>query len=129
MILEHGDRWTIEWPREKRLDDWVEYLWKLHDHAEKASPGSGFSGEQATLQSLELKSQTAIGSLQVVQVSNEIALAQVQQVQMLRQSSWPRLNSQNVNAANQVNNRSRRVSKLRQCSRHLYPVEFKICCR
>jgi type IV secretion system protein TrbJ len=34
-----------------------------------------FQAEQATLQSLELKNQTAIGNLQAVQVSNEIALA------------------------------------------------------
>lgn len=63
-----------------------------------------FQGEQATLQSLELKNQTAIGNLQAVQVSNEIALAQVQQVQMLRQLVMAEMNSQNVTAANQVNN-------------------------
>ena len=63
-----------------------------------------FRAEQATLQSLELKSQTAIGNLQVVQVSNEIALDQVQQVEMLRQLVMAQMNSQNVTAANQVNN-------------------------
>ena len=63
-----------------------------------------FQAEQATLQSLEFKNQTAIGNLQAVQVSNEIALAQVQQIQMLRQLVMAEMNSQNVTAANQVNN-------------------------
>jgi len=63
-----------------------------------------FQAEQATLQSLELKNQTAIGNLQAVQVGNEIALAQVQQIQMLRQLVMAEMNSQNVTAANQVNN-------------------------
>lgn len=63
-----------------------------------------FQAEHATLQSLELKNQTAIGNLEAVQVSNEIALAQVQQIQMLRQLVMAEMNSQNVTAANQVNN-------------------------
>jgi P-type conjugative transfer protein TrbJ len=63
-----------------------------------------FQAEQATLQSLELKNQTAIGNLQAVQVTNEIALAQVQQIQMLRQLVMAEINSQNITAANQVNN-------------------------
>jgi P-type conjugative transfer protein TrbJ len=62
-----------------------------------------FQAEQASLQTLELKNQTAIGNLQSVQVGNEIALAQVQQVQMLRQLVMAEMNSQNVAAANQVN--------------------------
>ena len=37
-------------------------------------------------------------------MSNEIALAQVQQIQMLRQLVMAEMNSQNVAAANQVNN-------------------------
>jgi P-type conjugative transfer protein TrbJ len=63
-----------------------------------------FQAEQANLQQLELRNQTAIGNLQAIQVSNEIALAQVQQVQMLRQLVMAEINSQNVAAANQVNN-------------------------
>jgi P-type conjugative transfer protein TrbJ len=62
-----------------------------------------FQGEQASLQSLELRNQTAVGRLQAIQVGNEIALAQVQQVQMLRQLVMAMMNSQNVAAANQVN--------------------------
>ena len=63
-----------------------------------------FQAEQASLQSLELRNQTAVGRLQAIQVGNEIALAQVQQVQMLRQLVMAMMNSQNVAAANQVNN-------------------------
>jgi type IV secretion system protein TrbJ len=59
--------------------------------------------EQTTLTTLELKNQTAIGNLQVAQTGNEIALAQVQQLQSLRQLAMAVLNSENVNAANSVN--------------------------
>jgi len=62
-----------------------------------------FQAEQASLQGLELRNQTAVGRLQAIQVGNEIALAQVQQVQMLRQLVMAMMNSQNVAAANQVN--------------------------
>jgi P-type conjugative transfer protein TrbJ len=64
-----------------------------------------FQAEQTSLQTLELKNQTAIGNLQAVQVSNEIALAQVQQVQMLRQLVMAEMDSQNVVAASQINDR------------------------
>jgi P-type conjugative transfer protein TrbJ len=74
--------------------------------ASAQAQANNFLAEQASLQSLELKNQTAIGNLQAVQVSNEIALAQVQQVQMLRQLVMAQMNSQNVAAANQVNNQS-----------------------
>jgi P-type conjugative transfer protein TrbJ len=72
--------------------------------ASAQAQANNFSAEQASLQSLELKNQSALGNLQAVQVSNEIALAQVQQVQMLRQLVMAEMNSQNVAAANQVNN-------------------------
>jgi P-type conjugative transfer protein TrbJ len=72
--------------------------------ASAQAQAQNFQAEQASLQTLELKSQTAIGNLQAVQVSNEIALAQVQQVQMLRQLVMAEMNSQNVAAANQLNN-------------------------
>jgi len=61
-----------------------------------------FQAEQASLQSLELRNQTAVGRLKAIQVGNEIALAQVQQVQMLRQLVMAMMNSQNVASANQV---------------------------
>jgi len=63
-----------------------------------------FQAEQASLQGLELRNQTAVGRLQAIQVGNEIALAQVQQVQMLRQLVMAMMNSQNVASANHVNN-------------------------
>ena len=65
-----------------------------------------FQAEQASLQGLELRNQTAVGRLQAIQVGNEIALAQVQQGQMLRQLVMAMMNSQNVAAANQVNNQA-----------------------
>src|SRR5712691_8014224 len=65
-----------------------------------------FQGEQAALQTLEVKNQTAIGNLQAVQTGNEIALAQVQQIQMLRQLVMAMMNSQNTAAANQLNNQT-----------------------
>ena len=71
--------------------------------ASAQAQAQNFQAEQATLQNLELKNQTAIGNLQAVQVSNEIALAQVQQIQLLRQLVMAEMNSQNVTAANQVN--------------------------
>jgi type IV secretion system protein TrbJ len=65
-----------------------------------------FQGEEAALQGLETKNQTAIGNLQAVQVSNEIGMAQVQQIQLLRQLVMAAMNSQNTNAANQINSQT-----------------------
>jgi P-type conjugative transfer protein TrbJ len=64
------------------------------------SQAQDFQAEQASLQTLEVKNQTAIGNLQAVQTGNEIALAQVQQVQMLRQLVMALMNSQNTATAN-----------------------------
>jgi P-type conjugative transfer protein TrbJ len=72
--------------------------------ASAQAQAQNFQAEQAVLQNLELRNQTAVGRLQAIQVGNEIALAQVQQVQMLRQLVMATMNSQNVAAANQVNN-------------------------
>jgi P-type conjugative transfer protein TrbJ len=65
-----------------------------------------FQNEAATLQILEANNQSAIGNLQAVQTGNEIALAQVQQIQMLRQLVMAEVNSENTNAANQVNSQT-----------------------
>jgi len=65
-----------------------------------------FQAEQASMQTLEVKNQTAIGNLQAVQTGNEIALAQVQQVQMLRQLVMALTNSENTTMANQLNNQT-----------------------
>ena len=70
------------------------------------SQAQNFQGEQAALQTLEVKNQTAIGNLQAVQTGNEIALAQIQQIQMLRQLVMAMMNSQNTAAANQLNNQT-----------------------
>jgi type IV secretion system protein TrbJ len=70
------------------------------------SQAQNFQGEQAALQTLEVKNQTAIGNLQAVQTGNEIALAQVQQIQMLRQLVMAEMNSQNTAAANQLNSQT-----------------------
>lgn len=70
------------------------------------SQAQNFQGEQAALQTLEVKNQTAIGNLQAVQTGNEIALAQVQQVQMLRQLVMAMMNSQNTAAGGQLNNQT-----------------------
>lgn len=59
--------------------------------------------EQTTLAGLELDNQSALGNLQVSQTGNEIALAEVQQLQTLRQLLMALLNSQNVNSASAVN--------------------------
>jgi len=71
--------------------------------ASAQAQAQNFAAEQAALQNLEFKNQTAIGSLQATQISNEIALAQVQQVQMLRQLVMAMMDSLNVSAANQLN--------------------------
>jgi len=73
--------------------------------ASAQAQAQGFQAEQTALQTLELRNQTAVGRLQAIQVGNEIALAQVQQVQMLRQLVMAMMNSQNVAAANRVNER------------------------
>jgi P-type conjugative transfer protein TrbJ len=62
-----------------------------------------WQAEQSTLSTLEVKNQTAIGNLQAVQTGNEIALAQVQQLQNLQQLMAAMMNSQNVNSASAVN--------------------------
>jgi type IV secretion system protein TrbJ len=67
-----------------------------------AAQAQEFQAEQATFTALEAKNQGAIGQLQTIQVGNEIALQQVQQLQMLRQLVVTMINAQNVVAANQV---------------------------
>jgi len=47
--------------------------------------------------------RTATGRLQAIQVGNEIALQQAQQIQMLRQLVIAMINAQNVAAANRIN--------------------------
>ena len=67
------------------------------------SQAQNFANEQAQFGELEGMNRTATGRLQAIQVGNEIALQQVQQIQMLRQLVVAMINAQNVAAANAVN--------------------------
>jgi len=71
--------------------------------ADAQSQAQNFSNEQAEFAQLEGMNRTATGRLQAIQVGNEIALQQVQQIQMLRQLVVAMINAQNVAAANAVN--------------------------
>jgi type IV secretion system protein VirB4 len=39
MMREHGDHWTSEWLRQRQLDDWAEYLDKLHKRSPTVHSG------------------------------------------------------------------------------------------
>ena len=67
------------------------------------SQARNFANEQAQLAQLEARNTTATGRMQAIQVGNEIALQQAQQVQMLRQLVVAMINAQNVAAANRIN--------------------------
>jgi P-type conjugative transfer protein TrbJ len=62
-----------------------------------------FANEQATFAALEARNNTATGHMQAIQVGNEIALQQTQQIQLLRQLMVSMMNAQNVATANQIN--------------------------
>ena len=67
------------------------------------SQAQNFANEQAQFAQLEGMNRTATGRLQAIQVGNEIALQQAQQIQMLRQLVVAMINAQNVTAANALN--------------------------
>jgi P-type conjugative transfer protein TrbJ len=71
--------------------------------ADAQSQAQNFANEQAQFAQLEGMNRTATGRLQAIQVGNEIALQQAQQIQMLRQLVVAMINVQNVTAANAVN--------------------------
>jgi len=71
--------------------------------ADAQSQAQNFANEQAQFAQLEGMNRTATGRLQAIQVGNEIALQQAQQIQMLRQLVVAMINAQNVTAANAVN--------------------------
>ena len=71
--------------------------------ADAQSQARNFANEQAEFAQLEGMNRTATGRLQAIQVGNEIALQQAQQIQMLRQLVVAMINAQNVAAANAVN--------------------------
>ena len=71
--------------------------------ADAQSQAQNFANEQAQFAQLEGMNRTATGRLQAIQVGNEIALQQAQQIQMLRQLVVAMINAQNVTAANALN--------------------------
>ena len=71
--------------------------------ADAQGQAQNFANEQAQFAELEGMNRTAAGRLQAIQVGNEIALQQAQQIQMLRQLVVAMINAQNVAAANRVN--------------------------
>jgi P-type conjugative transfer protein TrbJ len=71
--------------------------------ADAQGQAQNFANEQAQFAQLEGMNRTATGRLQAIQVGNEIALQQAQQIQMLRQLVVAMINAQNVAAANAIN--------------------------
>jgi P-type conjugative transfer protein TrbJ len=71
--------------------------------ADAQGQAQNFANEQAQFAELEGMNRTATGRLQAIQVGNEIALQQAQQIQMLRQLVVAMINAQNVAAANRIN--------------------------
>ena len=71
--------------------------------ADAQSQAQNFANEQAQFAQLEGMNRSATGRLQAIQVGNEIALQQAQQIQMLRQLVAAMINAQNVTAANAIN--------------------------
>jgi P-type conjugative transfer protein TrbJ len=74
--------------------------------ADAQSQAQNFANEQAQFAQLEGMNRTAAGRLQAIQVGNEIALQQAQQIQMLRQLVVAMINAQNVTAANALNHQA-----------------------
>jgi len=71
--------------------------------ADAQSQAQNFANEQAQFAQLAGMNRSATGRLQAIQVGNEIALQQAQQIQMLRQLVVAMINAQNVTAANALN--------------------------
>jgi type IV secretion system protein TrbJ len=63
---------------------------------------NNFQAEQFALRTLEFKNNAAIGALQVLQTGSDVALAEAQQVQELRQLAMSATNAQAVAAAQQA---------------------------
>jgi P-type conjugative transfer protein TrbJ len=62
-----------------------------------------FDAERAKLEQLASANASATGRLQAIQIGNEIALENAQQIQLLRQLVMAQTNAQNVEKANQIN--------------------------
>ena len=103
LLISEGDFWR----RQRRLAQPAFHRHRINEYASTIlecaqAQAQKWQDEQATLNTLELKNQTALGNLQVTETGNEISLATVNLLQSLQQIAMANLNSQNVNAANSV---------------------------
>ncbi len=73
-----------------------------------------FAAENAELQQLASANGAATGRLQAIQIGNQIALLQTQQMQMLRQVIMNLTNATAVNSANQVSQQAQAANALQQ---------------
>jgi P-type conjugative transfer protein TrbJ len=73
-----------------------------------------FAGENTELQVLSIANTTANGGLQAIQIGNQIALLQVQQAQMLRQTMLALTNALAVTQANQASAQAQGIAAAQQ---------------
>jgi P-type conjugative transfer protein TrbJ len=73
-----------------------------------------FAAENTELQTLNAANAAATGRLQALQIGNQIALLQVQQAQMLRQTMLSLTNALAVAQANQVSNQAQGIAATQQ---------------
>lgn len=73
-----------------------------------------FAAENSALQVLSLANTTATGRLQAIQIGNQIALLQVQQAQMLRQTMLALTNALAVTQANQASEQAQGIATVQQ---------------
>jgi len=73
-----------------------------------------FAGENTELQVLSVANTTATGQLQAIQIGNQIALLQVQQAQMLRQTMLALTNAFAVTQANQTSAQAQGIATVQQ---------------
>jgi P-type conjugative transfer protein TrbJ len=73
-----------------------------------------FAAENAALQMLSAANTTATGQLQAIQIGNQVALLQVQQAQMLRQTLLALTNALAVTQANQASEQAQGLTAIQQ---------------
>jgi P-type conjugative transfer protein TrbJ len=73
-----------------------------------------FAAENSALQTLSTANATATGRLEAIQIGNQIALLQVQQAQMLRQTMLTLTNALAVTQANQVSIQAQGIAAVQQ---------------
>jgi P-type conjugative transfer protein TrbJ len=64
---------------------------------------ANFDAERSKLEQLASANASATGRLQAIQIGNEIAIENAQQIQLLRQLVMAQTNAQNVEKANRIN--------------------------